>query len=291
MNLDGSTKVFCIFGSPVHHSLSPLFQTFLLQKAGLNGVYVPFEVKPESIGDAVIGLRSLGICGANITVPLKQEIVPFLDDISPEAKFIGAVNTVIRQEEKLLGDNTDGKGFVASLKYGRNIAIADKQIMVFGLGGAAKSIIYSLMAENAGIIYVASRSRDKARSFCDQMNQHFQSEQCRPVESYSSEFVSVLTLSDVLVNCSPLGLSDNDPVPFDTMLCKPSALIYDIIYNPWSTRLLEIAKTHNLAVMNGMNMLIGQGLLSFELWTGKKMDAYYDEVFYLMKNKLGVDPS
>lgn len=288
IKIDGKTLVYGIIGNPVSHSFSPWMQSWFFRKQGINAVYCPFEISPENLRKALIGLKALNVQGINVTVPYKQKVIPALDTISPEAQIIGAVNTVILKHGKLDGHNTDGYGFLKSLVTQGQILPDAADFLIFGLGGAARAIIYTLAREKARKITISSRNRARATSFCREINHNVGEDICESVKTYSQEFESRIKDVDVIVNCSPLGLSPDDPLPFSPEICREGTVIFDLIYNPLRTPLLKKAQKCGLPVINGLGMLVFQGMQSFKLWTGKSVTPYFDTIYYeLSKNVEG----
>ena len=277
VHLNGETSVYGIFGNPIKHSLSPFFQTLLFNLNSINAVYVPFEINSDVLEEAVNSIRVLKIKGINVTIPYKEKIVPYLDELSEESAFLNSVNTIVNKFGKLRGDITDGYGFVKSLLIDANFEVSGKKFLIFGLGGAARSIVFSLAKYEAEKIYVSSRSYKKVREYTEKINEYFGKKIVYPVVSYSEDFYKFLLKVDAIVNTSPLGLKESDPMPFDLNKCNKKALICDIIYNP-ETKLLKLAKKMNFKTLDGLGMLLFQGMKSFKLWTGIDTFKYYEVV-------------
>ncbi len=279
LSLNGKTAVYGIIGNPVAHSFSPWMQSWFFRKQKINAVYCPFEVNDTDLRKAVNGLKALNIQGFNVTVPYKEKVMPYLDKVSSEAKIIGAVNTVVRKEDHFEGFNTDGYGFLKSLVTQGEVLPDGASFLIFGLGGAARSIVYTLAKEKARQITISSRKKTRAAAFCKEVNQYAEEKLCLAVESYSSTFEEKLAAADVIVNCSPLGMKPEDPLPFSPEKCKKGAVIYDLIYNPARTPLLKKARQNGLSVINGLGMLIFQGMKSFKHWTQEDVTIYFDTIY------------
>ena len=264
MRITGKTDVYGIFGYPVKHSLSPLMQTAAFNALGIDAVYVPFEVSPENLENAVEGLKAMGIKGINVTVPLKEKIIPFLDSIDETARFMGAVNTVKNVDGKLYGYNTDGDGFVDSLKE-EGIGIGGKKVLIIGAGGSAKAIAYSLLKEGVERIVIANRTFEKAENLAVRLNE------IGAVDPVSLDYLnSIVDKFDILINTTSVGMRESDPSLFDYSLIKPGTVVVDIIYKPFETKLLKVAKSQGAKTINGLEMLIHQGARAFKIWTGKE---------------------
>ncbi len=262
MNISGKTKIVGIFGYPVEHTLSPVMHNSAFKHLNLDFCYVPFSVRPEMLENAIKGIRALNIVGVNITIPHKEAVIAFLDDISDEARFIGSVNTIKNFDGKLIGFNTDGKGFIKSLEEA-NIKIDNKKILMIGAGGAARAIGFYLCQE-ADKLYIYNRSIKRAEMLQNHLA-HFKNNVLVAKESLicSKEFFSDL---DIIINTTPLGLKSDDPLPLNADMLKKHQVVCDLIYK--QTNLLHIASTIGCKTINGMGMLLWQGVLAFEKWTG-----------------------
>jgi shikimate dehydrogenase len=257
MKIDATTKLVALLGYPVKHSFSPTMHNAAFEKLGLNYRYVAFEVKPEMLKEAVDGIRALGLAGVNVTVPHKENVIQYLDEVDPESSFIGAVNTIANSDGRLKGYNTDGRGFMRSLEE-EGIGVEGKKILIVGSGGAARAIGYYL-SEKAHELSVFDVITEKARTLTEDLKK-------RGKVSHM-ESVNGIENMDIIINATPLGLKEEDPLPFDLSAISPSQVIGDLIYK--ETRLLREAASVGCKTFNGLGMLIWQGALAFELWTGK----------------------
>ena len=266
MNISGKTKVTGLFGWPVEHSFSPAMHNAAFEHLKLDYCYVTFPVRPDMLGDAVKGVRALTLGGINVTVPHKENVIQFLDEVSEEATFIGAVNTVRNDNGRLTGYNTDGRGFMQSLSEA-GIDISGRKVIIVGAGGASRAIGYYI-CKQASELYLYDVDLKKA----DTLIQHLKSQavgcQVLTAESQqirSAEFFSTL---DVVINATPLGLKPEDPLPVDISLLKSSHTVCDLIYK--ETPLLREASGTGCKTLNGLGMLLWQGVFAFEIWTGKR---------------------
>jgi shikimate dehydrogenase len=270
MKIDSSTKIVGIFGCPVRHSASPCMHNAAFKALNLNWKYVTFEVKPEQLESAVKSIVQRDIQGVNVTIPHKIKVVPFMDKLSPEAEFTGAVNTIVRRENKLIGYNTDGEGFMKALEENK-ISPVEKNILLLGAGGASYGICRQLLLKGAKKITIANRTIEKAEDLQKHlMEKHISGNiETLPLETVSLK--SALKDTHILINATSVGMKEDDPVLVNED-CMGSSLetVVDIIYTPAQTKLLRIAKEKGIKIMNGLGMLLHQGALSFELWTGKK---------------------
>ncbi len=264
--ISGKTKLVAIFGYPVSHSLSPAMQNVVLDQAKLDCVYVPLAVEPKDLADAVKGFRAMGFVGANVTVPHKEAIMQYLDEIDDTAKKIGAVNTIVVKSGKLIGYNTDIGGFSAALLR-HHFEPIDKKAIVFGAGGAAKAVVHSLIDAGCKNVVIGARNADKARIFA----RNFES--LIDITTYcwdEIEFRRAHWDVDLLVNTTPVGMEGikDKALPAHWTDVPTTAFAADIVYNPTLTTFLRQARLRGCRGMNGLAMLVEQGALSFELWFG-----------------------
>ena len=262
MNLNGYTSVFAVWGCPVKHSASPAMHNAALKQCSINGVYVPFEVQPDHIAAAVTGVRALGIRGVNVTVPHKEAVVPFLDALTPEAERLGAVNTLYWEGDRLCGDTTDGRGYIAALQSEGLVPKAAATVVVLGAGGSARSVVYALSGIGCHVV-VANRTLAKA--------ERLRSLGASAIGAYDSTIVlNALADAALVVNTTTLGMSPNVGLmpKIDVATLQPNCVVSDLIYRPERTELLLKAEARGLRVQNGLEMLVQQGAISFERWLG-----------------------
>jgi shikimate dehydrogenase len=256
MHISGRTKITGLFGYPVEHTLSPSMHNTAFESLGLDYCYLPFLVHPDFLEQAVGAVRALNMAGVNVTVPHKEAVVPLLDSVDAEAAFIGAVNTIVNSGGKLKGFNTDGRGFMRSLSES-GVTVENRKILVVGAGGASRAISYYLSekAESLRLHDVAENRMDKLVSDLSKIRTN--------VSSHKK--ITDLGLFDIIINATPLGLKTDDPFPFDVSALKPNHTVCDLIYK--KTRLLEYALEKGCRTIDGLGMLLWQGVLAFELWT------------------------
>ncbi len=254
------TKIYGLIGNPVAHSISPAIHNTAFAEKGLNWVYIPFKV--ENVTSAFSGLMEIDIQGCSVTVPHKQSIMKLLDEIDPLARSIGAVNTVVSQNGKFGGYNTDCTAAITALKeaIGRgNLALKGKTILVVGAGGASRAIAFGLHKEDANVI-ITNRTYEKAVILGKDVGCKY----CKMQE------LSNLKI-DILVNATSVGMYPNvDEIPVPVDVLKPGMVVFDIVYNPLETQLLFEAKNRGCIMVNGLAMFINQAAAQFELWTGQK---------------------
>jgi shikimate dehydrogenase len=270
---------------------------------GLEWAYVPLPVPPERVGDAVRGLNALGFAGANVTVPHKSTVIPFLDELTPIARAIGAVNTiVVRPDGLLMGDNTDGAGFTADLR-GHGIDVRGKgageqnaetpasegqrgtvqtcqRVLLIGAGGAARAVAYAL-ADAGATVTIANRTLGRARELCQTIVAALPEAADRlSAHAFPDALAGLAAEADLVVNTTSLGLHDGDPLPWDAAVAfRTGQVVYDLIYNR-PTPLLAMAAAQGARAITGLGMLVHQGARAFELWTGQvaPVEVMYGEI-------------
>ncbi len=266
MKITGKSKIFGIIGWPVSHSLSPAFYNAAFEYLGLECCYVPFPVEVGRLDIAINAIPALNIAGLNITVPHKEGVLPYLSELSEEAKMIGAVNTIKVSGERLLGYNTDGKGFMVSL-YEAGESVSERSILILGAGGAAKALVFAAAEGAAGKIIIANRTEGKAESLKEQVQKHFPSVKVEATGMGYDDLKEVSNKVDMIINTTSLGLKKGDPSPMPRELLHRDLFVCDLIYNPPETELVRYAKDLCRGYMNGLGMLLHQGAASFKLWT------------------------
>jgi len=268
--ISGESRICGVIGDPIEHSMSPAMHNAAFEKIGLNYLYVPFRVKKEGLGKAIAGMRALNIRGLNVTIPHKVTVIPFLDELDPLAQRIGAVNTIVNDDGALTGYNTDATGFLQALLE-RRIEPRGKNVVVLGAGGASRAISF-ILAERGAHLVILNRllELDWAEELASRISQVFKKE-VKALELNGENLAKVLEKADILVNATSVGMSPNiDETPVSPNLLKPSLIVFDIVYNPIKTRLLREAKAAGAETISGVDMLVWQGALAFELWTGVK---------------------
>lgn len=272
--ISSKTNIVGLVGWPVGHSVSPVMHNAAFAALELDWCYVPLPVPVEParrIAEAVAGLRALGLRGANVTVPHKQNVMPHLDRLSPAAQAIGAVNTIrVEPDGALLGDNTDAPGFVADLAE-HGVDPAGKSALVLGAGGSARAIVYGLAHAGATRIAIANRTLARGQTLAGEMQALFPA--CTITAHHLPAAVAVLAgQTHLVVNTTSLGMTPHvETTPWDeNILFTPDQVVYDLVYNPRRTRLLQKAEADGAQAIGGLGMLIWQGAIAFELWTGQR---------------------
>ncbi len=254
MAIDGNTRVFGLLGQPVAHSLSPAMHNAAFRELGLNAVYVAFPVL--DLAGAVAGLRGLHIGGVSVTIPFKEEIIPLLDELDSQAVRIGAVNTVVNRDGRLVGYNTDWQGALQALE--EKTEITGTRFLILGAGGSARAIAFGIQ-EKGGHVALTDLDMTKALA----LSRKLWVEVVAPgsLEQYPAA---------VLINATPVGMEpQSGDIPLDPELLSRFRLVMDIVYRPLETRLLREASSRGCQVIDGLQMLIHQGAAQFELWTGQ----------------------
>ena len=266
--ITGKTQTIGILGWPVAHSLSPAMHNAAFADLALDYSYIPLPVHPDHLEQAIQGLKSMGFVGVNVTIPHKVTIMPFLDEIDPSAQLAGAVNTVVIKQGKTIGYNTDAQGFVLSLTT-KDVTINNKTAVIMGAGGAARAVVCGLLAQGIKKIIIGTRSQLKAEDFVKTFPNRNNLQGCNWDEEI---FRNEIRQCDILINCTPIGMEANskETLPVQWQDVPKATLVCDLIYNPPLTPFLIAAQKHGHVIINGAGMLIEQGALAFELWTGKK---------------------
>ncbi|MEM1601775.1 MAG: shikimate dehydrogenase [Candidatus Bathyarchaeia archaeon] len=271
MNLSGKTKVCALIGYPVEHSLSPAIQNAAFQHLGLDYVYVAFNVKPENLCYAIMGARSLGIHGLNVTMPHKIEVIRYLDDLDGNVRLVGSVNTILNINGKLIGYTTDGIGALNALRYSGEDP-TNKKIVILGAGGASRSISF-LLAKYARELVILNRTVEKAENLAKEIASSLGMGQdaVRFGRLDYGHLELELRDADIVINATSIGMKPSDgETPISRELLHSNLTVFDIVYEPLETRLLREARQVGAKTIDGLSMLIHQGAASFEIWTGMK---------------------
>lgn len=273
-NIDAKTALYGLLGSPVGHSMSPFMQNQFMENSGINGVYLAFDVEGKKIGDVLGGMHAMGLKGANVTIPHKEAVIPYLCGMSKAAEACGAVNTLIYTPDGYYGDNTDGAGLLAALEAKNGWQATGKRILIIGAGGAAKGVAVAMALAGAEELCIANRTIQKAEQLAEQI---------AGLSDTRTSAIAMDQLADrelykaysTIVNTTSLGMSPNvdDMAPVCIEALGAQHLVVDLIYNPLETKLLRLAKAQGAQIASGLGMFIYQGVLAFEKWTGKQPDA------------------
>lgn len=264
----GTTRVTGVIAYPVVHSLSPAMHNAGFRELGLDLIYVPFNVHPDNLETAVKAIRALDLVGVNVTIPHKERAIALLDWVSEDAKRIRSVNTIHNCDGILKGYSTDGPGFIRALEAAGKPA-AGSNAVILGAGGSARATAYALVANGASVV-VANRTFDRAAELAESLNSALGSGVIRPLPLDSDDARLAIMDADLLVNCTSVGMhphEDAQPIPSEWL--HPGLFVFEQIYNPAETKLLGAARAVGARGVNGVGMLVFQGAISFEIWTGK----------------------
>jgi shikimate dehydrogenase len=267
MDVSGKTRVYGVIGDPIEHTLSPTLQNAAFTALGLDCIFLAFPVKTGQVKEALDGVRALGICGLNVTMPHKNAVIEYLDEIQEAAKFLKAVNTVQNKNGKLQGYNTDGVGAVNALKE-NGTDPRGKRVLLLGAGGAARAIAFALTKEASELV-ILNRTEVQASGLASSLIEVTEKKISSGILSPESLEVC-LQETDILINATSIGMKPNHKIsPVPANLLKPNLSVMDIVYNPVETQLAKDAKAAGANVVSGVEMLIYQGAAAFEIWTGQ----------------------
>ncbi len=275
--ITSETGILGLFGDPVEHSISPIFMNYTLKRLNINYRYFAFRINSEDLKKAAESISVLNMRGVNVTIPHKVSIVKYLDTIESAAETIGAVNCILNRDGELVGYNTDYKGFIQPLKdRGLEEAVNGTVCILIGCGGAARAVAYGLKVLKVERCYLINRTKSKAERFV-----HWCGEKLKMNVEYlgdsSSLIDSVMERATLIVNTTPVGMYpdvDHSPVP-ESVRFREGQIVYDLIYNPWETRLLNRAKEDGAVAINGFSMLIYQGVFSLVNWFSDRSDEFF----------------
>lgn len=273
MPLDATTQLVTLLGQPVEHSLSPRIHNAAFRAQEVNAAYVATPVWPEALDAAVSGLRALQFLGANVTTPHKEAVLPYLDEVTDRARAVGAVNTIVRDDDILRGDNTDIEGFLRPLDEHGEGALDSAPMLVFGAGGAARAVVYGLLSHyQPERLTIVARRPAQAERLATDLADHDSDEALR-VSSFDEAALSVRT-SRLVVNTTPLGMAPERrtqtpwPSPADF---SADHIVYDLVYTPEETRLLREAAAEGATPIGGLDMLVEQAAAAYRQWTTQDM--------------------
>jgi shikimate dehydrogenase len=273
--INGKTKIIGLIGENIENSLSPLIHNQIIFKYSLNFCYLPFQVAETDLGKAIQGIKALNIRGVNITFPYKEKAIEFLDEVEESARRIGAVNTIVNNKGILTGYNTDVIGFKKSLQDNGKFVIKEKNAVILGAGGAARGVIYTLLEEGIEEISIFNRTLEKAEKIKQDFSLFFPQSSINIFSFEQDNIKDKIEEAHLLVNATSLGMPpkiDNTPLP-DEKLFHPDLLVYDLIYHPARTLFLRQAERAGAKIINGLPMLVYQGIESFFLWSGLKVEG------------------
>ena len=276
MNITGHTRLLALFGSPVEHSGSPAMYNYSFARLGIDYVYVAIDVDREGLKEAVSAARLYNMRGFNLTMPCKNDIISYIDELSPAARLIGAVNTVVNENGRLIGYNTDGVGFIKNLEA-HKITIKNKKFVVAGAGGAATAIIVQLALDGAVEISIFNKKSVSFNRMLETIERIKKEVPNIVINIYDildeAKFTSAIKKTDIFVNATVVGMKplDNETVVKDISAFHKKLVVADVVYNPIETKLLREAGEAGCTCIDGKGMLLWQGVYAFKLYTGKDM--------------------
>ncbi len=270
MSITGTTRVVGVIGWPVEHSLSPPMHNAALQYLGLDWVYVPFAVKPERVAEAVAGVAGLGLVGLNVTIPHKAAILPYLDEATPQAWLLGAANTIINEDGYLRGDNTDVEGFLRSVEEA-GWSLAGRPVVVIGAGGSARAVALAAVQQGAASVTVVNRTLGRAEELTALLAPAAGTVALRALALSDPDTPEAVSGAEVVVDCTSVGMYPRHEVPpvVPPDWLHSGQLVCDLTYTPRRTALLRAAAAAGAETLEGTGMLVHQGALALEKWTGQ----------------------
>lgn len=265
--ITGTTRLLGVMGWPIAHTRSPRMHAAAIRAAGLDLAYVPLPVRPDALGDAVSGLRALGFIGCNVTIPHKVEVARLCDLLTPAARGIGAVNTLIIDQATghITGGNTDTDGAFEAVEEETGVGVSGRSVLILGGGGTAQAVAWGAGARGAAEVLLLNRTREKAQRLADEMAPQHPATRFRAVglDEVRASWGEVA----VVFQLTSLGMKPDDPLPLDPALLPAGCVVLEAVYSPLETPFLRACRGRGLRVVDGLGMLVAQGARSFELWT------------------------
>ena len=267
MQITGQTKIVGIIGDPIKHSRSPQIHNAAIVALGLDYVYVPFHVQSANLGAAIEGFKAINVVGINVTIPHKQSVIPYLDEISKEAILIGAVNTLIFRDGAIIGENTDAPGFLQAMQEEGLEVPQGSSAVVIGAGGSARAIVVALALAGVRTICITNRTVSRAVALATDLSEK------TDVSIYGiglndPKLPDAVETSQLIVNTASTSMDVSHPLLIDPEWLEPQSIVYDIVYTPPETRLLQVAAEKGCHIIGGLGMLVHQGAIAFEKWAG-----------------------
>lgn len=274
--IQGTTQLTGLLGYPIKHSKSPHMHNSAFEKLGLDYVYLAFDIENGFLNEGIDAMKTLNAKGFNITMPHKEKVIDYLDKISDDAKIIGSVNTVLNDNGKLIGYNTDGRGLIEALDK-ENAKFRDEKVVLIGAGGAGKAIAVQLAFEGAKEVVITNRTLANAEKVMDRINKSIPTCMTKALPLNEEILKEELKESALLINCTPVGMKDtiDQSLIANKNILHKDLFVVDIIYDPKKTKLLSMAEEIGCKTMNGIGMMIYQGALAFKIWTGEDMPIEY----------------
>ena len=267
MQITGHTKIVGIIGAPIEHSRSPQIHNAAIAALGLDYVYVPFHVQPDNLGAAIEGFKAANVVGINVTIPHKQNVIPYLDEISREATLIGAVNTLIFKDGAISGENTDAPGFLQAMQEEGLDVPQGGSAVIIGAGGSARAVVVALALAGVRTICIANRTVPRAVALATDLSEKTDAS-IYGIGLDDSKLSDAVRTSQLIVNTASTSMDVSHPLLIDPEWLEPQSIVYDIVYTPPETRLLQAAAVKDCHTIGGLGMLVHQGAIAFERWTG-----------------------
>lgn len=285
MQIDGHTRLAAVVARPIKHSISPFIHNYAFDKLGINGVYVAWDIPEEDLEETVKNIRRYDMWGINVSMPYKQTVIQYMDELTDSAQLIGAVNTVINRDGKLIGHNTDGIGFFKSLEKFTAFEVKDKVMTILGGGGAATALIAQAALNGAQKINIFNQTDflEETKAKAKELTQKTGvATEVFPVEDLVLIQEKVL-VSDLFVNATSVGMDGKSMIVEEDMTFPENLQVADVIYQPFATPFLKLARSRGLKAINGLGMLLFQAAEAFEAWTGQEMPS--DEIWKELEKK------
>ena len=267
MQITGQTKIVGIIGDPIKHSRSPQIHNAAITALGLDYVYVAFHVQPNNLGAAIEGFKATNVVGINVTIPHKQNVISYLDEISREATLIGAVNTLIFKDGGIIGENTDAPGFLQAMQEEGLDVPQGGSAVIIGAGGSARAIVVALALAGVRTICIANRTVSRAVALATDLSDKTEAS-IYGIGLDDPKLPNAVRASQLIVNTAATSMDVSHPLLIDPEWLAPQSIVYDIVYTPPETRLLQAAAQKECHTIGGLGMLVHQGAIAFERWTG-----------------------
>ncbi|MDE0011799.1 MAG: shikimate dehydrogenase [Candidatus Poribacteria bacterium] len=266
--LTGHTRIVGIIGDPIEHSRSPQMHNAAFAKAGLDYVYVPFHVRPDDLAHAIAGFKALNVVGINVTLPHKQAVIPYLTSISREAELVGAVNTLTFVDDEIHGDNTDAPGVLRALEEEGDMSVpVGQEVVVLGAGGSARAVVVALALGGVASITIANRTVERAVSLAEEMQQKTNI-LMHGMGLADARLPDAVSRCMLLINTATASMDPTQPLLVSADWLQSNTIVYDIVYTPPVTPLMKAASARRCPTLGGIGMLVHQGAIAFEKWTG-----------------------
>lgn len=282
-SVTGRTKLIGLIGNPIEHTISPQLHNTLSDMLGIDSVYIPIKVDKDKTGDMASGFRASNFLGFNVTIPFKVEILKYVDEVSDDVKLMGCANTVKIKDGRLFAYNTDAEGFARAFMKDTGVGFEGKKVVILGAGGTCRSLAVKILRNGAKGLHIVNRSVEKAQAIAGILNDNL-APVCKAVDLFDKkELHEIIAECDIIVNTTSVGLhpdTELSPIPDDLVLDE-RVVVYDVIYNPFRTKLLRQAEAFGCRTANGLGMLFYQGVLAYELWMDLKVPQSILEKLYV----------